>query len=143
VGNDAPDFTLARHTGDEKVKLSDLDDRVVVLDFWATWCPPCVEGLPEIQAVHDWANKQDKPVDVFAVNLREKPGQVTDFLKRHDLDLPVLMDQDGSAAEAYGVEAIPTTVVIAHGKVANVHVGLAPNLESTLKSEINTALEKQ
>ena len=143
VGNDAPDFTLARLEGEEKVKLSDLDDRVVVLDFWATWCPPCVKGMPEVQAVRDWAKQENKPVDVFAVNLREQPGQVRDFLKKHDLDLPVLMDDDGSAAEAYRVEAIPTTVVIAYGKVANVHVGLAPNLQSALKSEIEAAIQKQ
>ncbi|MFW6336866.1 MAG: redoxin domain-containing protein [Phycisphaeraceae bacterium] len=143
VGNDAPDFTLARHEGDEKVELSDLDDRVVVLDFWATWCPPCVKGLPEVQAVHDWAKKENKPVEVFAVNLREQPGQVSEFLKQHDLNLPVLMDNDGKVAESYRVEAIPTTVVIAYGKIANVHVGLPPDLQATLQSEIEAAIEKQ
>lgn len=143
VGNDAPDFTLARLEGDEKVKLGDLDDRVVVLDFWATWCPPCVKGMPEVQAVRDWAKQENKPVDVFAVNLREQPAQVRNFLKNHDLDLPVLMDDDGSTAESYRVEAIPTTVVIAYGEVAEVHVGLTPDLQSALKSDIEAAIKKQ
>lgn len=140
VGRDAPDFTLDRLGGGGAVTLSELGDRVVVLDFWATWCPPCVKGLPEVQAVHDWAEAEGKPVDVFAVNLREDAGPVERFLEKHDLELPVLMDVRGRASEAYGVQAIPTTVVIARGKVAAVHVGFTPDLRSELKADIDRAL---
>lgn len=142
VGQDAPDFTLARLEGGDEVTLSDLDQRVVVLDFWATWCPPCVEGLPKVQAVHDWAQAAGLPVEVFAVNLQETPDQVRQFLDNHDLDLPVLMDQQGAASDAYGVQAIPTTVIIAYGQVKNVHVGLTPDLEAALKAEIEAAVRQ-
>lgn len=140
VGSVAPDFTLERLDADESVTLSEIDSDVVVLDFWATWCPPCVKGLPEVQAVADWAEQQNLSVSVYAVNLEEQPGQIRGFMSNHGLDLPVLLDTRGRTAEAYQVQGIPTTVVIADGKIANYHRGLAPNLQSTLKSEIEIAL---
>ena len=140
VGNLAPDFHLDL-AGGGKVRLSDLEGKVVVLDFWATWCGPCIRGLP---IVRDTVRAYDSnEVALFAVNLREDEKKVKAFLEKHDLKLNVPLDADGSVATKYLVEGIPQTVVIGKdGKVAAVHVGFAPDLAEKLGGEIRAALEK-
>ncbi|MEM6333034.1 MAG: TlpA disulfide reductase family protein [Planctomycetota bacterium] len=137
-GAPAPDFTLATLDGDS-VKLSDLAASVVVLDFWATWCPPCVAALPELQAYAEWAEAQGLPVEVFAVNLRENEQAVRNFLNQHNLSLTTLMD-DGRVAELYGVTGIPQTVIIHDNTIAKVHVGFSPDYQDKLKSDTQAAL---
>ena len=78
---------------------------------------------------------------VYAVNVAETVEQVKAFWKDHALTMPVIMDTDRRAAAAYGVEGIPQTVVISGQRVHHVHVGLVPNLEQTLKSQIEALLE--
>jgi len=146
---DAPEIeSTTFHIADDKTiatndsfKLSEVDADVVVLDFWATWCPPCREGLPRIQTVADWAKQEGKSVAVFAVNVGETADKATDFWLEQGFTMSVVMDEQSQAATAYGVQGIPQTVVIAKGKVVNVHVGLGPNLEQTLKDEINAAID--
>jgi len=140
VGIFAPDFTLKELGSDEEIKLSEVEADVVLLDFWATWCPPCVEGLPKIQAVADWAEENDLSVAVFAVNLEEEADQVQGFMNKHELSMTVLMDADGSAAQLYNVTAIPTTVLIADGKIVSYFQGLEPDMENTLKQDIQENL---
>jgi len=131
----APNFTLTNLAG-EKVELSDLKGKVVVLDFWATWCGPCVKGLPIMDKVT--SSYSDDKLAFYAVNLRENQSKVNKFLEKHDMDLPVLMDAQGSVARQYRVKSIPQTVIIgADGTVQSVHVGLSPNAESELKSELD------
>ncbi len=125
----AGNISLAQHKG----------KNVVVLDFWATWCPPCRKGLPIIDKVAQ--SYSDKPVAFYAVNVREQPGKARQFMEQNNLSLNVAMDSDGSVGQAYGASAIPTTIIIGKdGTVQASHVGLIPNLESQLKREIDTLL---
>lgn len=140
INQAAPPIELATADGGQ-FKLADVDADVIVLDFWTTWCPPCVKGLPQIQNVDDWARQGGRRVGVYAVNVAETVEQVKAFWKDHALTMPVIMDTDRRAAAAYGVEGIPQTVVISGQRVHHVHVGLVPNLEQTLKSQIEALLE--
>jgi peroxiredoxin len=122
AGQPAPDFILEDLHG-KKISLSALRGKVVVLDFWATWCPPCVEGLPKI-----WSVMRAHPDAVFyAVNVRESAETIDKFLSKKQLDaLPVLRDTDGKISNDYQAKAIPQTVFInKDGVIASVHVGLA------------------
>jgi len=140
VGEDAP--TIESTTADGKAfDLGTAEADVIVLDFWATWCPPCREGLPEIQAVADWAKENKKPVAVYAVNVGETAEQANSFMEQAGLSLPVVLDAESAAAEAYGVRGIPQTVVIADGKVIDVHVGFKPTLKDDLIEAITGALD--
>ena len=125
--------------GTEK-KLSDLQGKTVILDFWATWCGPCVASLPKIMEV---AAEHDEDVILIAVNQQEDAETVAEFLAAHEWnDLTVALDDDTVAGRSYRVEGIPHTVIIdADGIVRNVHVGSSPNLKEELSKEIEAALE--
>ena len=89
--------------------MRQLRGKVVVLNFWATWCPPCVEELPSLQALNDGAT--DHRV-VLAVNVKETPGRVRRYLEASVLDLPTLFDRKGDWGRRLGIQVLPTTLVV-------------------------------
>lgn len=126
VGKTAPEVSLSTIDG-KAVKLSDQKGKVVVLDFWATWCPPCRLSLPHVQELSQKKDLLEKGLAVFAVNAKEDKEDVEPFMKKNSYSFTVLMDAEGKAMDAYGVRGIPTTVVVGRdGKVKNVFVGFNP-----------------
>jgi thiol-disulfide isomerase/thioredoxin len=116
--------------------LSDFKGSVVVVDFWATWCGPCVASLPHLDALS--AEMSDKGVRVLAINFRETDQQVKTFVEKKKLSLSVLMDRDGAVGKKYAVTGIPQTVVIGRdGVVRKVIVGFGGD-----DSEVRRAVEQ-
>ena len=115
-------------------------DKIVVLDFWATWCGPCRVSLPVVaQVCKEYA---DKGVVFRAVNLKEDAETIRAFLEAEPIDAAVVMDADGAAAAAYRVDAIPHTVIIGKdGIVQAVHVGASDGLEAKLRKNLDALLE--
>lgn len=139
LGVPAPPIQLVLENGDPLTLDTHKGKEVVVLDFWATWCPPCREGLPVLNKIA--ADYADKPVRVYAVNLREPKDKAVEYLKKASLDSFVLALDEGKTATAYGIMSIPTTLVIDRaGNLSAFHVGLAPDLEATIKGDIDKAL---
>jgi len=140
-GKTAPDFTLPGVDGKPVSLSSHLGKDVVVLDFWASWCPPCRKGLPILDRLA--SSMKGKPVAFYAVNIRESEALVTEFARREKLTLPILLDDSGLVADDYGVTTIPQTVIIDRaGKVHNVEVGLSLwGAEETILTEIQAALD--
>jgi peroxiredoxin len=103
------DFTVTGLDG-AKVSLSSLKGKIVVLNFWATWCPPCREEMPSIQTL--WKATKDKAFTVMAVSVGEAPSTVKDFVKAKAYDYPFFLDQPGKVASLYGVQGIPTTYIV-------------------------------
>ncbi|MFI5457960.1 MAG: TlpA family protein disulfide reductase [Isosphaerales bacterium] len=138
VGKPAPDFELEL-VGGKKFHLADSKGQVVVLDFWATWCGPCLQAMPQVERAT--AGFKDKNVRLVAVNLQETAAQVTALLERQKLELTVALDRDGVVADKYKAVAIPQTVIIdREGKVARVFVGGGPHFEDQVRDAIKSVL---
>ena len=117
----APDFTLKDQNGDEHT-LSDYQGKVVFLNFWATWCPPCQREMPDVQALYEDWDKNEGDVVVLGVanpksaeypyNQDEDEESIKTFLSDRDYTYPVVMDTTGDVFAAYGISAFPTTFMI-------------------------------
>jgi peroxiredoxin len=92
------------------IDLASLRGRVVLVNFWTTWCPPCVEEIPSLQRLY--AATRERGLEILAVDVGESPEQMRAFLADKPIDFPVLMDTDASAFRAWGVHAFPTTLVL-------------------------------
>ncbi|KKM09265.1 hypothetical protein SY88_19775 [Clostridiales bacterium PH28_bin88] len=111
TGKPAPDFSLPSLTG-ERVSLSDFRGQVVILNFWATWCPPCKEEMPDLNRFY--LEEKDKGVMLLAVNImqRDTPEGIRSFMKDNGYDMPVLLDESQKVGATYRVAYIPTTYFI-------------------------------
>jgi peroxiredoxin len=140
IGQPAPATTLQTLDGDE-MSLADLKGRVVVLDFWATWCRPCLMALPGVMEVT--AELADRGVVFWAVNQREKPEVIRKLLAEQGWALPVALDPQSRAGLAFGAHGLPFTVVIdREGVIRHVHRGYMPGLDRQLRREIGALLEE-
>ncbi|MDX1972710.1 MAG: TlpA disulfide reductase family protein [Candidatus Sumerlaeia bacterium] len=131
VGQPASDFTLRMLSG-EAVQLSSLKGNVVLLDFWATWCPPCVAALPKLEKLHH--SLQNEPVQILAINLNQAEdldSVVPALLKKQGVEkLPVLHDDSDTLVRDYRIDALPHVVIIdAEGIIREVHIGREFTLE--------------
>ena len=112
---------------------------VVMLDFWATWCGPCVMELPILIKLAD--EYQSRGVALYAVNSGEDPDTVRDFLKERNWSMNVVMDPVGKHSDAYKVHGIPHLVLIdKQGMVRKVHVGYDPDGEQQLRRDLDEIL---
>jgi peroxiredoxin len=105
----APDFTLQTLDG-QAVRLSDYRGQVVLLNTWATWCPPCRAEMPDLEAYYQ--QHQEDGFVVLAVNSQESPDTVAAFLGEHEFTFPVLLDPEGEVMREYGVLGLPTSFFI-------------------------------
>jgi thiol-disulfide isomerase/thioredoxin len=141
-GKPAPDFSLDTLDG-KKIKLSDLKKNVVVLDFWATWCPPCRKSLPHVEEVSKKKDLADKGLKVLAVNAQEDKAKVEKFMKDNNFTFTVPMDKDGKVMQDYGIQGIPTTIVVSRGgKVHKVFVGFGDDSPKQLDKAIEEAMKE-
>ena len=120
----APEFSLEAEDGG-LYKLSDYAGQTVVLNFWASWCPPCKAELPELKSFYEKNSSDD--VVFLAINLyssERDPAGLSDFIIDEGLMFPVLYDVHGTVAADYGIESIPTTVIISsEGLISDVKKG--------------------
>jgi cytochrome c biogenesis protein CcmG/thiol:disulfide interchange protein DsbE len=113
----APDFELPDLQGDGTLALSSLRGKVVVLNFWASWCVPCREEAPLLQDV--WTRWKDRGVVVLGVNSRELSSKGREFLSEEGITYPNVHDGKGSTLGRFGIPALPETMFIdADGRVA-------------------------
>ena len=130
----APAFKVTALDGSDVAINAAMDKKLYVINFWATWCPPCRAEMPEL---NDFAKKHADEIAFYAINIQEPKDTVEKFLKDNGYTMPVLLDLKGDAAEIYHVRAIPTTYVIdSTGKIQFKKIG------STTAAELESALQR-
>lgn len=120
-GVSPPDFTLKTLDGKE-VSLSDYRGKIVFLNFWATWCPPCRSEMPSMEKLYQ--KFKDEDFVMLAVSLRENKEKVENFMRDYKLNFPALLDSTGKVGNTYMVRSIPTTYLISrHGDIIGKAIG--------------------
>ncbi len=140
-GDQAPDFALKDAAGTD-YSLASLKGKVVLMDFWATWCGPCIAAMPSIQKIHE--HFAGKPVAILGVNTWErKAGAGPAFMEKKKFTYPCLLAGDELATK-YGISGIPTLIVFdGAGKILHTGVGFGPDEEKHLIEVIEAALAKK
>lgn len=139
-GDEAPDFTLSDLNGSD-VRMSDLRGQVVLIEFWATWCPPCRESIPAMNEIYKRYN--EKGLVILGISVDKGQNVAEDlraFVREYSILYPVLIDSK-NINNLYGVYSIPTTFLIdKDGKVILKNIGFSPELEDKLSKEIERSL---
>lgn len=121
VGSTAPDFTLS-NLNDEEFNITEMRGKIVVLNFWATWCEPCKLEMPFFEELHH-AGHPD--LHIWGVNFDEPPQQVEIFIEELNLSFPILLDPGGDVQDLYRVRGYPTTYIVdKEGVIRFHHIGL-------------------
>lgn len=105
----APDFTIEDLQGVTH-SLSDYKGKVLVINFWATWCPPCVKEMPSLQQA--WEQLRGEDIAVLAINMGEQKQAIEGFIQKYPVELPILLDKEFDMADAWSVTGLPTTYVV-------------------------------
>ncbi|MCH8840232.1 MAG: redoxin family protein [Planctomycetes bacterium] len=138
INDPAPSFDLTSMDG-KSLKLGELKGKTILLDFWATWCGPCMAAMPQLQKVHE--SFEGKPVVVIGVNQQEDRTDVEEVVAEKGFQFTQLLDADSTVGDAFLVSGIPQTVVIdTEGVVQAVHVGYSPGIKSLLSGQIDRLL---
>lgn len=133
IGQPAPKFKLLDLKGQE-VSLDQFKGKVVMLDFWATWCGPCQMTMPVIEKLE---KEYADTLVVLAINLQETKGEVAEYIQRQGITSRVLLDESGSVGAAYGTESIPMQFLIDKtGIVRHIQIGYSPRMASQLRAQI-------
>lgn len=140
VGKDAPEIEL-QTIDDVEFVLSENRDKVIVLDFWASWCGPCIATMPKVEAIV--AKHDPRKVELVAVNLQDSVQRAQIALDRMKIEPTVVMDVDGEAARFYDARAIPQTVIVdTNGKITHLFVGGGAKFLEQFSAALEGVLEK-
>ncbi|TYO99489.1 peroxiredoxin [Geothermobacter ehrlichii] len=141
VGRTAPEIDLETVDGG-RMSLSSLRGKVVLVNFWATWCPPCKQEMPSMERLY--ARLHDRGLEILAVNIEADGKDVLPgFLRKHPHTFPVLMDVDGEAQSAYGVFRFPETFVVdKQGKIVQHIIGGRDWAARSMVTFLTSLLEK-
>jgi peroxiredoxin len=136
----APGFTLESRDGDV-VSLEDLKGQVVMINFWATWCVPCRQEMPHLEALHQRYNSLG--FTLLGVNVEDDPEGATKFLKDTPVSFPILYDPKNGVSKLYNVVAMPTTVLVGRdGTMRFIHHGYKPGYEGEYQTQIRALLRE-
>jgi peroxiredoxin len=137
-GQPAPELRLPAGDG-RIVSLADSRGRVLLVDFWASWCGPCQSAFPAVDGLY--RELHERGFDVMAVNLDERPRDADAFLAARPHDMPVVFDPQGTSAETFGLEGMPTSFLIGRdGRIRFVHIGYSAKTLDSYRQEIEQLL---
>jgi len=139
-GQPAPDFSLKSSTG-ENLRLSEYRGDVVMINFWATWCGPCRQEMPLLDALY--SRYQRVGFNLLGVNIDDDSRRAMQMIEELGVDFPVLFDARKEVSKLYEVEAMPVTVIVdREGNVRYIHHGYKPGYEDKYLDQIRSLLRE-
>lgn len=140
AGFAAPDFTLNTPAG-ETYTLSELKGKAVLVNLWATWCPPCRAEMPAIQKIYDEYKDQGFIVLAIDMTAQDNPLNIAPFVKEFSLTFPILLDETGEIGRAYQLRSLPSSYFIdRNGIISEVVIG-GPMAEALLRTRVEKILK--
>ncbi|MDW3094863.1 MAG: TlpA disulfide reductase family protein [Gammaproteobacteria bacterium] len=134
LGKPAPDFTLRSDQGDNK-KLSEYRGKVVLINFWASWCGPCQQELPKLSELRDLHDEYD--FELLAVNIDEEPEKAIRLAKKLGINFPILFDESKKVSKLYDIDAMPMTILVdRNGEIRYMHRGFKESYLSLYQQQI-------
>lgn len=135
----APNFIVENMLGGEQIELADFHDKVVYVDFWASWCGPCLKSFPFMQELHE--KYADQGLVIIAINLDQSPEDAHDFLKQHPVTFLIGQNTAADVAERYGVIAMPSSYIVGRdGAIKEVHYGFRSKDRDTMATLVESLL---
>ena len=136
----APDFTLKSIEG-ENLKLSEYRGEVVLINFWASWCGPCLQEMPVLSELHD--KYKALGFTVLGVNVEEDSGKARKLLQELPVSFPVVLDNESVVSKQYNVVAMPSTVLVdRNGNMRYLHKGYKPGLEDVYLQQVRDLIRE-
>ena len=136
----APDFTLESTTG-ESITLSDLRGKAVLINLWATWCPPCRAEMPAIEEVYNQYKEEGFVVLAINMTYQDTFANIAPFMDEYGLTFPILLDKTGSIGTAYQLRSLPSSFFIDRdGMISEVVIG-GPMAEALLRTRVEAILK--
>jgi len=141
VGDTVPSFKARTIDGSKSVALEDYRGKVVLVDFWASWCPPCLKSLPKYDDLRRELGTSN--FEIVAINVDENTEDAKKFLAKHPVSYPIAKDPKGVLPGVFGVKAMPTSYLIdQNGVVQYVHAAFKEGDIEKLKAKIETLMAK-
>jgi len=140
IAEKAPDFSLEGDNG--RINLADFKNKVVYVDFWASWCKPCRKSFPFMNEMEKKYGKRG--LKIIAINLDSDTGAAKSFLKKNKADFTIAYDPDGKTPDKYKLRVMPTSYLIdKNGNIQNVHKGFKEEQRKELENKIVKLLNKR
>jgi peroxiredoxin len=125
----------------QTLDLANYKNHVLLIDFWATWCPPCKQSMPFLNALRN--EFQDRGFEIIAINVDENTEQVKKFLENYPVDYVMASDSQGDCPRKYGVKAMPSSYFIdRQGKIRYVHLGFRRTDEAKIREHVMELLQE-
>ncbi|NEX19587.1 TlpA family protein disulfide reductase [Thiorhodococcus mannitoliphagus] len=141
VGSPAPGCAIPMLEGNRQVDPAALPGKVVYLDFWASWCGPCVESFPFIEQMH--RDLKGQGLEVVAINLDEERQDAEDFLSKHPVSFTIGSDPMGKCPRLYKVNGMPTSYLIDRkGRIQDIHEGFESGDAPKIRAQIESLLSQ-
>jgi peroxiredoxin len=136
----AENFTLKSNSG-ENIRLSEYRGQVVLINFWASWCGPCRQEMPHLEAIHQ--KYQNLGFTVFGVNVEQNRELADKILRDIPVSFPILFDDANQVSEQYDVDAMPVTVLVdRRGQIRFMHRGYKPGYEREYERQVRTLVKE-
>lgn len=141
VNEPAPSCPSTETPSKLNVDPGQFTGKVLLIDFWATWCPPCVQSIPFFNKLRNELGANG--FEILAVNVDEDKATVDDFLQSHPIEYPVVFDPNGECPKTYDVKAMPSSYLLDKtGKIRKIFLGFRDSEQATIKSEIQHLLSE-